>query len=156
MKKFRWIIAGFLVTVLSGCASYASDNPDLMKISIQSDLRQIPFWVELALTPEEKSRGLMYREDLNSREGMLFIYDRPHDVSFWMRNVLIPLDMLFFDENRTLVYVAENVEPCPPDAHSCPLTSPDTPVQYVLELKGGIAKKRGITLGDALHTDGVN
>lgn len=94
------------------------------------------FTVELADTPPLRTQGLMHRESMGRYAGMLFIYDRPRRASFWMRNTLIPLDMLFFDPSGKLVKLHENAIPLDE-------TSIDggSGVLYVLEINGGLVEK---------------
>lgn len=98
--------------------------------------------VELARTPEEHERGLMYRRDLGADGGMLFLFDRPEVRRFWMKNTFIPLDMLFLDAGRRVVGIEEQTVP-----HDQTGRGPDQPAQYVLEVPGGYARRHGISLG---------
>jgi len=107
------------------------------------------FLVELALTPEEKSRGLMYRESLPKDRGMFFIYEREGEHSFWMKNVLIPLDIIWIDKDKKVVYMAENCRPCP--ELPCPSIKPDNHAKYVFEINAGLASEIGLSVGDQLE-----
>jgi len=104
------------------------------------------FSVELANTPSERQQGLMFRESMPDNRGMLFVFDDVVPRSFWMKNTLIPLDMLFIDDNWTVVHVA-NAVPCTVDP--CPSYS-SPPAMYVLEINGGLAEKSGIKVGSKL------
>lgn len=106
------------------------------------------FSVKLALTPEEKSKGLMYRGSLDKNKGMLFIYDKEGEYSFWMKNVLIPLDIIWLDKAKKVVYIAENCQPCLEP--SCPSIKPEKAAKYVLEINGGLASEMGLSVGDEL------
>lgn len=116
----------------------------------QVDLRggwgQARFMVELADTPAERSRGLMHRGSLPRGAGMLFVYDRPQSVSFWMRNTLIPLDIIFLDATGTVARVHENAVPL--DETSIPGGGG---IQFVLEINGGLAAQFGIGPGTELR-----
>lgn len=103
------------------------------------------FNVELALTKEERDRGLMFREKLGQNEGMLFVFDGEALYSFWMKNTLIPLDIIWLDKEKEVVFINKNSQPCQIDY--CPLISPKEPAQYVLELNAGIADKIGLDVG---------
>jgi hypothetical protein len=104
------------------------------------------FVVELAKTDAERQKGLMFRESMPDNHGMLFFFDNVSPRSFWMKNTLIPLDMIFVDDNWTVVHIA-NAVPCTADP--CPgYSSP--PAKYVLEINGGLAEKSNITLGSKL------
>jgi len=104
------------------------------------------FVVELANTPAERQKGLMFRESMADNHGMLFVFDDVSPRSFWMKNTLIPLDMIFINGNWTVVHVA-NAVPCTADP--CPSYS-SPPAMYVLEINGGIAEKSGIKVGSKL------
>lgn len=94
------------------------------------------FEVEIAATPEEQARGLMFRDELPADRGMLFIYDQEAPRSFWMKNTRIPLDILFFDGERRLLNW-HTAEPCRADP--CRGYSSEEPARYVLELNAGTA-----------------
>lgn len=106
------------------------------------------FEVELALTPQDQARGLMFRDSLDPAAGMLFLYDRPQQASFWMRNTLIPLDIIFIAADGRIVNIAAEAKPL----DETPLPS-DGPILGVLEIGGGLAAKLGIRPGDrVVHT----
>jgi uncharacterized membrane protein (UPF0127 family) len=107
--------------------------------------------VELARTPQEQARGLMFRRSLDTDAGMLFLFDRPEIRRFWMRNCYIPLDMLFLDANRLVVGVEENTIPGDETGRG-----PDTPAQYVVEVAGGYARSHGLGLGSRVEFHNVN
>lgn len=104
----------------------------------------LPFRVEIVATPEARAQGLMFRRSLPRDEGMLFVYPDAQRASFWMRNTLIPLDILFADAGGRIVNIAE-AQPL----DETPLPS-DGPVQFVLEIQGGLSKELGIAPGDRL------
>ena len=97
------------------------------------------FVVEVADDSAERAQGLMGRESLPTRGGMLFVYDIPNSVAFWMKNTLIPLDMLFFDGAGQLVSLHENARPL----DETPIPG-GAGVQFVLEINGGLARDLGI------------
>jgi uncharacterized membrane protein (UPF0127 family) len=109
------------------------------------------FRVEVAATPEQVARGLMFREHLDADQGMLFVYSRPTFVRFWMKNTRIPLDILYFDADRRLLKVFHSVPPCVVDP--CRQYPSGEPVRFVLELNGGTAKQVGIEAGDVLDIE---
>jgi uncharacterized membrane protein (UPF0127 family) len=105
--------------------------------------------LEVASTPQEQALGLMYRPELPDNRGMVFPFTPPRPVSFWMRNVLIPLDMVFVHEGQ-IVGMAENVPPCAADP--CPTYGPGRQlVSYVIELRGGRAAELGLAIGDGVE-----
>lgn len=105
--------------------------------------RDIKFDVELALNDAERSRGLMYREKLGPYDGMLFDFHQEAPVSFWMKNTLIPLDMLFIAGDGTIRHIYANAVPLSTDA-----IPSQFPVRAVLEINGGSARLLGIKPGD--------
>lgn len=100
------------------------------------------FTIEIADDEGERAQGLMGRRDLSNGAGMLFIYDSPRPVSFWMRNTPLPLDMIFIDQTGTVVSVHENAQPF----DETPIPS-GAPVLMVLEIRGGLARRIGISAG---------
>ncbi len=106
---------------------------------------------ELALTGLEQERGLMQRTELAADRGMLFPFDRPQLLTFWMFGTLIPLDILWMDSGRRIVFLSANTPPCrSPDPSTCPVYGPRDPTQFVLELGAGQAARLGLRLGDRL------
>jgi len=104
---------------------------------------------ELAVTDAERARGLMFRKVINFDEGMLFIFEEEGYHSFWMKNTLIELDILWLGANKTIIHIEENVPPCREDP--CPSYGPWQPAGFVLELKAGSVKKYGLKLYDRLE-----
>jgi uncharacterized protein len=104
------------------------------------------FSIELALTPEQQEQGLMFRRSLPADAGMLFDFGESRDASFWMRNTLIPLDMLFIDADGHVADIHERAVPLSED----PIDS-KVPVRAVLEVNGGTVSRLGIKLGDVVH-----
>lgn len=89
----------------------------------------------------------MLRKSLGEREGMLFIYEQPGKLGFWMKNMQIPLDILWIDSRRQIVDIAKNVSPC---KEECPTMEPQKEAQYVLEIKAGSVDSYAIEIGDAV------
>lgn len=104
------------------------------------------FTVEIARTPEEQSYGLMNRQSLAADRGMIFPYDPPQPVGFWMRNTLIPLDMIFIAPGGRILRIEANAVPLSLD----PVVS-GGPVEAVLELGGGRSAELGIAAGDRVE-----
>lgn len=101
--------------------------------------KDIPFSVELAQTPQERAKGLMFRESLEENTGMLFLYNG-RDVSMWMKNTLIPLDMIFGDGQGHILAIYENTTP-----YSLSKIGPVSRTASVLEIAGGTVAKQGIS-----------
>ena len=100
-------------------------------VTIDTGARKVPFRVELAITPDQHERGLMYRQHLDAGAGMLFISSEVREQVFWMKNTLIPLDMIFLGADRRIVGIVQNAEPQTTSARKV-----DAPSQYVLEIGG--------------------
>ncbi len=113
------------------------------EIGIQTGGGTLRFAVEVALTPAQQQRGLMFRAELAPDGGMLFLHEGERPVSMWMKNTLISLDMLFLAADGTIVRIAEKTEPL-----STRTISSGGPVKGVLELRGGTSRKLGIVPGD--------
>ena len=142
MKKFAAALV--VLTVWFSGGVWAECLVD--RVELRNDQSLIRFDIELAVTPKERSRGLMYRESMPSRSGMLFIFDPPQAVSFWMKNTLIPLDMIFVDRTGMVTRVHENA--IPGDLSS--IAGGDS-VYAVLEINAGLANRYAIRPGTQLR-----
>jgi len=105
--------------------------------------RRIVFEAWRADTNETRAQGLMFIEELEPSQAMIFVYDPPQQVSMWMKNTYVPLDMLFADLSGCIVTVAANAKPLSLDT-----IAGAGPVAYVIEIKAGTAAAHGITAGD--------
>ncbi|ACK66318.1 protein of unknown function DUF192 [Rippkaea orientalis PCC 8801] len=111
--------------------------------------------LEVAKTPEQQRMGLMYRPSLEDNQGMVFPFDPPQPVRFWMKNVSIPLDMIFLFKGEVKA-IESNVPPC--TTARCPTYGPsiETEIDQVIELRGGRAEELGIKPGDRLTVEFFN
>lgn len=116
------------------------------QVELRGDFGQARFTVELADDPQERSQGLMFRESLPMSAGMLFVYDAPQRAVFWMRNTLIPLDMIFLDATGQVVKIHENAVPLDETGID---GGPD--VLAVLEINGGLSRRLGLREGAELR-----
>jgi uncharacterized membrane protein (UPF0127 family) len=107
-----------------------------------------PFLAEIADTPEKLSKGLMFRQKIKDDYGMLFVFPDEDYRSFWMKNTLIPLDIIYLNQGRQIVDMYLSVPPCKADP--CPSYNSSFPARYVLELNGGLAKKLKLKIGDKI------
>lgn len=139
MKKYLPLLS-LLILSLSGC------HQNQHKVTIND----IEFYVELADDDNERAMGLMYREQMADEEGMLFIFPNSQYRAFWMKNTLIPLDILYFDQNKKLINISENTPPCKNTTTRCPNYPSKKPAKYVLEINAGLSKKHGFSAGDEL------
>ncbi|MEM0985864.1 MAG: DUF192 domain-containing protein [Pseudomonadota bacterium] len=117
-------------------------------LSVRSDETVHTFTVEIADDPEEVATGMMGREALADDAGMLFDLGGVREASFWMKDVVIPLDMLFIDSGGQVVAIAENAVP-----GSIRRINPGVPVRGVLELRGGLARELSLEPGDVVQHD---
>lgn len=134
----RALIAVWLI-ILGGVAQ-AACRADA--ITLTGPFGTVTFDVELADTPQTRAQGLMFRDDMPAQSGMLFVYEQPRRVAFWMKNTLIPLDMIFLDARGVVRKVHENAIP-----HDETAIPGDGPTLAVLEINGGLASKIGIAPG---------
>lgn len=134
----------FVLLLIAGPLSADVCNPN--QVSLRGNWGQAAFNVELADTPEEHMLGLMYRETMPAHAGMLFVYDAPRRVNFWMRNTLIPLDMIFATQDGTVRTVHHMAKPL--DETIIP---GGDDIQYVLEINGGLSNLMGIVPGSQMQ-----
>ncbi len=141
--------AGMLMALWSGAAAAEECAPGVLDLrDADATLR---FEVEVMDSEEGRARGLMFRESLPRFGGMLFVYPEPEPVAFWMRNTLIPLDMLFFDETGRLTRIHENAVPL----DETPIPGGND-ILYVLEVNGGTVASLGIELGAEMRSPAVD
>ncbi len=115
-------------------------------VEIRGPRGETRFSVELADTPDSRAYGLMNRASLPKSSGMLFIYEYPQHVSFWMRNTLIPLDMIFLNARGVITRIHENARP-----HDETAIDGGAGVLAVLEINGGLARRLGLVEGGVLR-----
>ena len=114
----------------------------------QACFKEYCFDVQLAQNSIEKTRGLMFQKSLEQNKGMLFLFNKEAKYSFWMKNTLIPLDIIWINEDKRVVFISENNQPC--KWNSCPSINPIADAKYVLELNSGVVKKIGLKVADEL------
>ncbi len=154
MKKIIPLIA---IVLLSGCVtqtepmaqseSSSSSAPYIRGVALYEpgkEMDQVMLGAEIVDTPEQREKGMMFRTDFGDAQGMLFFFDEEQPLSFWMKNTLIPLDVLFFDDEATFVSFSTMV-PCESDP--CPIYSSEEPAMSALEVPAGFVKKHGIGKG---------
>lgn len=133
--------------LLAGPAA-AACTPD--EVELRWDGGHAGFVVEIADTEAERAQGLMHRASLPHDAGMLFVFERPQRVSFWMKNTLIPLDMLFVSADGTVERIKEMAAP----EDETPIPG-GTDVEFVLEINGGQAKQLGIAAGAVMRYSAI-
>lgn len=141
-KKIKWALS-LAIAILVCLALY------VFATSSQNDLKTVDIGgaqlnVEIAKTSQQKQQGLCCRESLDADSGMLFVYYNPGDYRFWMKDTLIPLDIIWISPDKTIVHIEADVKPA-----SFPETfGSSQPAQYVLETNAGWAAKNGVEVGD--------
>lgn len=140
----------FLAMMLCACVAQDIDDGRKNIVLRSGDGEEIMLRVEVVLSPEERARGLMFRESLGEHEGMVFVFDQPQVLGFWMKNTYIPLDVLFFDKNRQFVTSA-TMEPCLQDP--CRTYSSEFPVQFALEVPAGFTEREKVAVGWTLSRE---
>jgi len=130
------------------CKNVTAPDPALGPAAVLKNQagRQWTVTLELAITPEQQQKGLMWRWSLEPGHGMLFIYQKPAEHVFWMRNTRIPLDMIFIGPDQKIAGIVENAEPYTDTSRFV-----DAPSQWVLEVAGGQAKAHGLQAGDQVY-----
>jgi uncharacterized membrane protein (UPF0127 family) len=148
MPRFRMAIVALLALLASGAAARADQVAAFNKSAITIDTVAGPrhFAIELARTPEQQELGLMFRPSLAPDAGMLFDFGETKPASFWMKNTLIPLDMLFITADGRVADIREHAEPL-----SEAVIASHVPVRAVLEIKGDTVAQLGIRVGDVVH-----
>ena len=119
-----------------------------LPISAQVAIGDRILGLEVARTQEQQATGLMYRTALADDRGMLFEFKPPQSVRFWMKDVVIPLDMIFIKDGKVKA-ISASVPPC--KTNPCPTYGPGTLIDRVIELRGGRAKEIGLTVGTPLN-----
>ncbi|MFC3616605.1 DUF192 domain-containing protein [Lutimaribacter marinistellae] len=133
-----------LVLLFTAGVAQAECSPET--VTIRDGETVLNFTVDVADTPRERSRGLMFVEDLPRQSGMLFVFDRPRAVTFWMKNTLIPLDMLFVDRTGVVRHIHHEAIP-----HDETQIEGGDSVFAVLEINGGLARRYSLTVGAELR-----
>ncbi len=139
---FFLAVLSLLALPLVGPAGHLAAQ-QLQPLEIASKSGVHIFGVEVAVTPEEQARGLMFRHELPEMQGMLFDFHREQPTSFWMKNTYVPLDMIFIRADGRILRIAENTVPL-----SEALVSSGGAVRAVLEVIAGTCKKLGVAPGD--------
>ena len=142
VKKRHWrsLAALGLAWLAAATAAWPQDQPqDLPAATLHVGMHNIR--AQLALTPQQRQIGLMFRQSMPTHEGMLFVFEQPATQCFWMRNTLIPLSVAFLADDGTVVNLAD-MKPQSDDSHCS-----TKPVRYVLEMNQGWFAKRGVKSG---------
>jgi len=158
LKEYSVQILAVLI-IISGYGShlYSPSKHDNNIYAYTSTLIKLPSGLLIkavvGTSPAAISKGLMYETELNIDKGMLFKFDTIDTHSIWMKNMRIPLDLIWLDRNGLVTDVLHNVPPCPRDKDVCPVYTPASPAKYVLELSSGSAHLNKLIIGSKLIID---
>ena len=162
MARMKWLVIG-VVVALATYGYFAATQLRLEAAPPPLQLRERVLYVttptqtyeltvEVAETPEQQMRGLMYREALAEDRGMVFLFPRATDAGFWMKNTKIPLSIAFFDKKGRIVRILD-MDPCtlpPEQADRCPVYAPGLAYVGALEVNQGWFESRGVREGDSI------
>lgn len=142
LQKLTVLVVFGLCLAVTG----AQAKPALSELTIHTSSGPVPFNVELANTPSQRAKGLMFRQNLPARQGMLFDFEREHEILMWMKNTPIPLDMIFMNGAGHIVSIVENTKP-----FSLDIIESGKKACAVLEVNAGSAAKFGIRVGNRVE-----
>jgi uncharacterized protein len=157
-SRNKWIVAGIVIVMLGVTGISLGTNlarerkkeavvqDSLERVEIISGSATHVFQAEVMKTPEQRAKGLMFRQFMPEDRGMLFDFDREEPVTMWMRNTYIPLDMVFIRANGTIHRIHERAQPLDETTIAA-----GAPVRFVLEINGGVAAKLGLKAGDRVR-----
>ncbi len=143
IRKSALLMAAIVIAWTVGAAAQAAF--ERTTLDIETAQGRQPFNIELALTPAQQSQGLMFRRKMAADAGMLFFHQRETAATMWMRNTILPLDMLFVASDGQVVHIVERTVP-----QSLTTISAGRPVRAVLELNAGTVRRLAVKSGDRL------
>ncbi|MDB9373160.1 DUF192 domain-containing protein [Nodularia sphaerocarpa] len=165
MMRWLSLVPMLLSVLLMGCSMETTANsttpiPSSKTIAFAGQMLPITaeailangtrIQLEVAQTPEQQAKGLMYRPALPDNRGMLFQFPAAQQVNFWMKNVPVPLDMVFL-QNGVIKYIQASAPPC--ESEPCPTYGPDVPIDTVIELRSGRAAELNLQEGDLIKIE---
>lgn len=142
IKRSKILIVLLYIVLGASCASSES-SPKVQILSSDTGEELAVFQVEIADEPAEQARGLMYRQEMGKNQGMLFIFPSDRQGSFWMKNTLISLDIIFITADKKILNIVAEAEP-----QTTTPRSPEGYYRYVLEINGGLSETLGLAPGD--------
>lgn len=147
-------ISKALVTLLlltSAIAGACASEPSGPRVVVHAAAGDVAVTVEIADTPAKRSLGLMYRKELAESAGMLFVFDDVTEHSFWMKNTILPLDMIFLDADSRVIGIVKDAVPFTTTPRSV-----GAPSRYVLEVNAGFSDRHGVRAGDRATFEGIH
>lgn len=121
-------------------------NSTSLPNQVQITINNVNLQADVALSSEEQTKGLSIKDSLKSNEGMIFPYESPQTLSFWMKDMKFPIDIIWIDSDKTIIHIENNLQPCSSEV-LCPTYKPNDDSMYVLETVGGFAEKYDIVRG---------
>jgi len=152
-------IVGVSLFILANSSANSTDSPNFLNgISIPSNryskaavsVNGFKLIADLAVTQDQQIKGLAIRNDVNESEGMLIVFQHPSRQSFWMKDMKFPIDIIWLNANRSVVYIVSNLEPCPVRGY-CPGYLPDSDSLYVLETSAGFSQRHNVRVGTQIQ-----
>ena len=147
MKK----ITPLLLVILAILFAFYMQPNSMQEVQIHTKKTSYNLLVEVSKSPKDLAQGLMERSSLTEQEGMLFVYDEDTNPSFWMKNMLIPLDILFIGNDGIIKHIEKEVPPCKVQDDQCIRYTALEPIRQVLELQSGFTSKYGVEIGDRVN-----
>ena len=151
MKNYIYILIFIFISFTNANADTNKTTFQKSSLTIQTKDSEYIFNIEIAVTEKERSRGLMYRKELKQTEGMLFLYPEKQIIKMWMKNTLIPLDMIFINNNGKIIDIFKMTIP----KDLTPI-GPDVKLKGVLEINGGLTSYLNINKGDFIIHPSLN
>jgi len=151
MKNYIYILIFISIAFTNAKADTNKITFQNSSLTIQTKDSEYIFNIEIAVTEKERSRGLMYRKELKQTEGMLFLYPEKQIIKMWMKNTLIPLDMIFINNNGKIIDIFKMTIP----KDLTPI-GPDVKLKGVLEINGGLTSYLNINKGDFIIHPSLN
>lgn len=151
MKNYIYILIFISIAFTNANADTNKTTFQKSSLTIQTKDSEYIFNIEIAVTEKERSRGLMYRKELKQTEGMLFLYPEKQIIKMWMKNTLIPLDMIFINNNGKIMDIFKMTIP----KDLTPI-GPDVKLKGVLEINGGLTSYLNINKGDFIIHPSLN
>ena len=150
LNKKAFILAFLVLSVIiiiAGYFMYKNSSSKSNKICIEG---KTCFYAEIADTLGERERGLSGKQSLGDDKGMLFIFEEETLPGFWMKDMKFPIDKLWIDENKKIVGIEKNMQPCE-EGKECPVFYPSRDIMYVFEINSGLSDAYGFEEGDSVY-----
>ena len=148
--KLRIYKCFLAITLLACVAGSACAKDTGARVVVHTQGGDVPVAVEIADTPQKRALGLMYRKELAPEAGMLFLFDASDHLTFWMKNTVLPLDMIFITDDKHVLGIVKNAAPFTTTSRGVEGKS-----RYVLEVNAGFTDRHGVRAGDAVTFEGV-